>query len=259
MKNWTILLPYYNEATFLPGTLESIALQNYQKFKLILINNHSTDNSEKIARKFMNFYPAIEVQFINEKLPGKTNALHTGLNHVTTPFVATMDADTYYPQHYLEFCNQIFESHPEYSAVMACDIYQPFKNRKSQKRCRKIYLKSKLMPKQCHAGGYAQTFRTKSLKQIGGFDQKLWPYVFEDHEVIHRLLKISKVYYSPKHWCIPSERRTKHKNIRWSRMEKFLYEYTPFFLKDWYFYSFLKNRYIKKNTSILQLRQREWE
>ena len=127
---------------------------------------------------------------------------------------------------------------------MACDIYQPFLNFKSQKRCYKIFIKSKLIPKQCYAGGYAQTFRTDLLRQIGGFNQNLWPYVFEDHEIIHRLLKISKVYYSPKHWCMPSERRTDH---------------TPFFLKDWYFYSFLKKRYDQKNASIVQLRSHEWK
>lgn len=259
MKNWTILLPYYNEAKFLTGTLESIALQNYQQFKLILINNASTDHSEIIARDFMKLYPHIETEYLYARQPGKTNALQTGLRQVTTPYVATMDADTYYPPHYLEFCNYILQHYPEYIAVMACDIYQPYKDRKSQRRCFKIYMKSKLFSHQCHAGGYAQTFRTESLKRVGGFDQILWPYVFEDHEIVHRLLKIGKIYYSPKHWCMPSERRTNHSNVRWSRLEKFLYEYMPYYFQNWYFYSFLRKRYTKKGASIEQLRQRQWK
>lgn len=258
MKNWTILLPYYNEAKFLSGILESIALQNYQHFKLILINNASTDDSESVAKNFLRFYPDIEVEYLYESRAGKTNALQTGLKHVSTPYVATMDADTYYPPHYLEFCHYIFEHYPEYIAVMACDIYQPYYNYKSQKRCKKIYRKSRLFSHQCHAGGYAQTFHTESLKKVGGFDQALWPYVFEDHEIIHRLLKIGKVYYSPKHWCMPSERRTDHSHVRWSRLEKFLYEYIPYCLQKWYFYSFLKNRYVKRQASITQLRKQDW-
>lgn len=257
MKNWTILLPYFNEASFITGTLESIALQKTQPFKLILINNASTDHSERIARNFMRLYPDLDVTYCHETRPGKTNALETGLKQINTPYVATMDADTYYPPHYLEFCTYIFQHYPEYAAVMACDIYHPYQDRKSQKRCRKIYRKSRMFPHQCHAGGYAQTFRTEQLKAVGGFNQTLWPYVFEDHEIIHRLLKTGKVYYSPRHWCMPSERRTDHSQVRWSRLEKTLYEYLPYQFQHWFFYSFLKKRYDKKQRSIIQLRNRQ--
>lgn len=206
MKNWTILLPYYNEATFLTGTLESIAQQNYKQFRLILINNASTDDSEAIVRRVMKKFPDIEVEYLFEAKPGKTLALQKGLAQVKTPYVATMDADTYYPPNYLGFCNYIFEHYPDYIAVMACDIYKPHHDFKSQKRCRKIYRKSRLFSKQCHTGGFGQAFRTESLNRVKGFDQEHWPYVLEDHEIVHRLLKIGKVYYSPKHWCMPSSR-----------------------------------------------------
>jgi len=61
--------------------------------------------------------------YLNESKPGKTNALETGLKAVTTPYVATIDADTYYPPYYLWFCHDIFERQPEVVGVMACNNY----------------------------------------------------------------------------------------------------------------------------------------
>lgn len=259
MKNWSIILPYYNEEKFLPGTLESICTQHLKDFTLILVNNASNDQSEEITKKTLSRYPDIDVLYLYEPKPGKTNALQTGLKAVATPYVATIDADTYYPPYYLHFCNSIFEKHPEIHGVMACDIYAPYEDHKSQKRCRKIYRKSIIFSKQCHAGGYAQTFRTESLRQVGGFDQNVWPYVLMDHEIVHRLLKIGKTYYSSKHWCMPSERRSDRTKVQWNKLEKILYEYSPYFLKDWFFYSFLKKRFEQRKATITQLREHKWE
>ncbi|CAI3959348.1 6-N-acetylglucosamine synthase (BcsA) (PDB:4HG6) [Commensalibacter communis] len=259
MKKWSILLPYYNEKNFLPGTLESICSQHFKDFTLILINNACDDQSEDIAKKTLAAYPDIDVVYLYEAQPGKTLALQTGLKAVNTPYVATIDADTYYPPYYLWFCNHIFEQDPEIVGVMACDIYAPYYDYQSQKRCRKIVRKSKIFSKQCHAGGYAQTFRTESLRQVGGFDQNIWPYVLMDHEVIHRLLKVGKTYYSAKHWCMPSERRADRKKVQWNKLEKMLYEFTPFFLKDWFFYSYLRKKFQARKANITQLREHLWE
>ncbi|MDI2112173.1 glycosyltransferase family 2 protein [Commensalibacter nepenthis] len=259
MKKWSILLPYYNEKKFLTGTLESICAQHFKDFTLILINNASDDQSEAIAKQTLAAYPDIDAVYLYEPKPGKTLALETGLKAVNTPYVATIDADTYYPPYYLWFCNHIFEQKPEVVGVMACDIYAPYYDHKSQKRCRKIARKSKIFSKQCHAGGYAQTFRTDSLRQVGGFDQQIWPYVLMDHEVVHRLLKVGKTYYSAKHWCMPSERRADRKKVQWNKFEKMLYEFTPFFLKDWFFYSYLRKKFQKRKATITQLREHLWE
>lgn len=258
MKNWSILLPYFNESQYLPATIESICRQNYDQFTLILINNASTDDSENVARDILSFYPHIDVLFLNEKKPGKTNALKTGLKAVKTPFVATCDADTYYPPDYLSFCNEIMKNNPHYVGIMACDIYHPYYSYKSLYRRWKIFIKSKLFQGQCHAGGYAQAFRTDSLRQVKGFDPSIWPYVMVDHEIVHRLLKIGKIYYSTNHWCLPSPRRTDRSKIRWSKLEKFLYQFLPYRCKDWFFYTFLRKRMEKRNASILQLREHNW-
>ncbi len=94
---WSIVLPYFNEADYLPATLASLGRQTMTRFRLILVDNGSTDASEEIARTVMQGFPKIATTFIREERPGKIPALVTGLAAVDTAFVATCDADTYYP------------------------------------------------------------------------------------------------------------------------------------------------------------------
>lgn len=53
MKKISILLPYYNDERFLEASINSVLSQSYEDFELILINHASTDDSERIAKSFL--------------------------------------------------------------------------------------------------------------------------------------------------------------------------------------------------------------
>lgn len=48
----SVLIPYYNDAKYLPQAIESVLGQTYQKFELILVNHATTDNCREIARSY---------------------------------------------------------------------------------------------------------------------------------------------------------------------------------------------------------------
>jgi glycosyltransferase involved in cell wall biosynthesis len=48
----SVFLPYYNDKKYIYDTIQSILLQTYQNFELILFNHASTDGSREIARSF---------------------------------------------------------------------------------------------------------------------------------------------------------------------------------------------------------------
>ena len=48
----TVLIPSYNHARFLPERIESILSQTYTNFELIVIDDHSSDQSDKIIRRY---------------------------------------------------------------------------------------------------------------------------------------------------------------------------------------------------------------
>lgn len=253
MSRWTFVIAYYNEADFLPATLAALAAQTVP-FRLVLVDNGSTDGSDAIARAFT--APGIEVVHLSEARPGKIHALETAMAELTTEFCAFGDADTYYPTHYLAEAERTFDADPRTVAVMALGV-----DASGQKLRRALYsgFVTKLLSKQTHTGGYGQAFRTVALVQAGGFSEKLWPYVLLDHEIMQRVAKLGRVVYPYDFWAKPSPRRSDRRRVRWTLGERILYHVTPFAAKDWFFYRFLGPRLKARGITHLNLRDKPWE
>lgn len=257
---WTVVIPFYNEETFLDATLASLAAQTLTP-RFILVDNASTDQSPAMAKRFKDAHPDFNVTILHEETPGKASALKAGIEQTTTPFVATADADTFYPPEYLARADALFQNAgPTAVAALA---FGAARNAKRANALRKGAMVSRLMPRQCHTGGYGQCFDTAALKSVGGFSRDVWPYCLMDHEVIHRLTKHhhgeGRLVYSAAHWCAPSDRRADRARVRWTLPERLLYHVVPFNRRDWFFYDFLAPRFDARGVSELNLRRKEWE
>lgn len=253
----SVIVPYYNESNYIAKTLKSLCNQNTRNFAIILVDNASTDDSEEIARAAMAKYPDIAVLYLHQPIPGKIHALDLGLSHVVTDFVATCDADTLYPEHYVATCLEMLSA-PDVVAAMAINLLTDARIAESRKRISKVLRKSVLFRSQCHAGGYAQAFRTSALRAAGGFSSPDWPFVLEDHEVVNRVLKRGKIAYREDHYCFPSERRTDRRAVSWTWDERMVYRFTPGRLKDWFFYDFLAKRFERRGLVQTKLRERDF-
>lgn len=253
--SWSVVIPYYNEANYIGLTLESLIAQTLKPDCIILIDNGSTDCSEQSCRAVMARAPEIPALFLSDPTPGQVHALKTGIEAVTTEFVAICDADTYYPPHYLARAHRCFQDHgPDVLAMIA--YYLDLRHdawRQSISAYHQL-LAARLLTRQCHSGGAGQCFRTEALRQAGGYAAGHWPYVLKDHELIHRILKIGRTNYHIDLWCAPSPRRSDRQLVRWNLFERLLYHATPFALKDWYFYSFLKHRFATRGMEDIRLR-----
>ncbi len=255
---WTVLVPFYNERGYLPRTLRSLCEQSLPPAQIILVDNASTDESADLARQVLQDYPHIAARILHESRPGRTQAMQCGLKEVATPFVATCDADTWYPRHYLERADRLFAAHPDAASVMAIDIYSAPQSWCARLKRLKTCLVAALLPRQCHTGAYGHMFRTEVLRRCGGFDPQIWPYVMEDHELAHRVLKEGASIYRFDLWCMPSARRTNAESVCWKLGERVLYHLTPWALKDWFFYSFLAGRLRQRRLDNMALRERNW-
>ncbi len=91
----SIVVAFRNERENLPQLIQSIASQDYPKdnFELILVDDHSTDDSVALIRKTnfqglnINLYQLHEFEF------GKKSAIITGINSAKFPLIAITDAD----------------------------------------------------------------------------------------------------------------------------------------------------------------------
>jgi glycosyltransferase involved in cell wall biosynthesis len=254
-RDWTVLLPFFNERDFLEGTLASLARQSEPPL-VILIDNGSTDGSGAIARAACVRLRLAHV-LLREMTPGKVAALASGFALVSTPYVATCDADTWYPETYLANARAVLER----GDCAAAGAYFVAADATAWQRMRKALhtvAAAALLPGQCHTGGAGQVFRTEALRRAGGFDPSRWNMVLEDHEIMHRVRDHGRLGYHSALWCAPAPRERDRNSTRWTLAERLCYHATTAWAGDWFFYGFLADRLAARRLSSERLRERAY-
>lgn len=261
VAGWTMVIAFYNEADYLPATLASLAAQTLKPFRLVLVDNGSSDGSGEIARAWAAAQRGIFTEVIDEPQPGQVHALARGIAAVRTAMVAIGDADTIYPPEYLMRADAAFtRGGPFMVALFAHDAgEQPDDWSERWQRRARSFLLVGLARGQTYAGGYAHLYRTRALRAAGGYSPELWPYVLKDHELVHRMARQGRFGRDPGLWCQPSPRRADRGGVRWTLWERVLYHATPFAAKDWFFYRFLGPRLAARGMRDTVLRARGWE
>lgn len=91
----SIITPCYNVENFIGEYLASIINQNYNNIELILINDGSTDNTEKIIEKFKEKLLKRNIDFIylKQSNSGQAAALNRGLKIFKGKYLIWPDAD----------------------------------------------------------------------------------------------------------------------------------------------------------------------
>jgi glycosyltransferase involved in cell wall biosynthesis len=252
-RAWTVLIPFYNERDFISDTLACLARQTVGA-RVILIDNGSTDGGASVAvatcRRLQ-----LPYELLFEPRKGKVPALEAGLRHVDTPYVATWDADTLYPDNYLAQAQAVLRR-PR-TAVAGAYYAQPEASRWRRLRtATHKRMMSRLLLRQCHTGGAGQAFRTDALRAAGGFSPRHWNLVLEDHEIIHRVMRHGTMRYARGLWCSPSSRLRDRAPAKWTALEQLFYHVTMPIAGDWFFYRFLGPRLAARHLTSESLRER---
>lgn len=85
----SIIIPCYNAAPWLQGTLESIRSQTWKHHETILVDDGSTDNSLEIAKSFS----GITMKVVSQKNAGPSAALNHALKYAQGDYIEYLDAD----------------------------------------------------------------------------------------------------------------------------------------------------------------------
>ncbi len=92
----SVLIPAHNEDVVIEATLKSIAAFTYPKdrYEIILINDHSTDNTKEVALKLKEKIDNLVVLDVPENEgKNKGGALNYGIKHAKGELIAVYDAD----------------------------------------------------------------------------------------------------------------------------------------------------------------------
>lgn len=88
---FSIVIPCYNQAHFLPDCLESLIRQSYQNWEALLINDGSSDNTRQVAESYV--AKDSRIKLFEKKNGGLSSARNYALPHVTGNLIQFLDSD----------------------------------------------------------------------------------------------------------------------------------------------------------------------
>lgn len=117
---YCIVLPAHNEEALLAKTLDSVLGQILLPWKVVVVNDNSTDATESIIDAFVAKNPIfqkVNTSSSTSHLPGSKviNAFNKGWGKLDEPydFLVKLDADIMLPKNYFHEISQIFKHNPK--------------------------------------------------------------------------------------------------------------------------------------------------
>jgi glycosyltransferase involved in cell wall biosynthesis len=105
----SIIMPAFNAEAFIADAIQSALQQSWGNLELIIINDGSTDDTEKIVQSFRD----TRIKYIRQENKGVSVARNKGLDAASGKYLAFLDSDDILPSDSLKSRVEILEKNPE--------------------------------------------------------------------------------------------------------------------------------------------------
>ena len=119
-----IIIPTHNEEKNILFTLKSLQQQTFQNFFCVIVNDGSTDKTQKVVESFIQDNSKFKIQNLelSNHEPGAkvVRTFNKGLESVDLQdfdLICKFDADIIFPKDYLNKVNQVYETNPKAGMV----------------------------------------------------------------------------------------------------------------------------------------------
>jgi len=220
----SLVICTYNRDTYLPDALESVKNQSFDKnqFELIIVDNHSTDSTENISRKFISQNNSLNIKYCFEGQKGLSFARNRGVAEANGSLITYIDDDVILSPSFLQEIALFFDSHKDAVGVGG-KVIPKYENDQEPEWMNK-YLNGfvgkvdhgnhviQYNDQMKYPAGCNMTYQKQILLKAGGFNNQL-TFRSDDKYIFYEVKKISdQIYYVPGAWLyhnIDAHRLTK--------------------------------------------------
>ncbi|MBQ3553328.1 MAG: glycosyltransferase [Clostridia bacterium] len=128
MPKISVIVPVYNVETYLNRCVDSILIQTFSDFELILVDDGSKDNSGAICDEYTKEDERVFV--IHKANGGLSDARNTGLECAKGEYVAFIDSDDWVDQKFLQVLYEYILYH--HADIAAVNFHKEYDDRKDE-------------------------------------------------------------------------------------------------------------------------------
>lgn len=96
----SIIIPVYNTEKYISRCLDSILIQTFKNYEVLLINDGSTDGSDMLCREYASNYDFIK--YYNQENQGLSVSRNYGVAEAKGEYITFIDSDDYIGENYLK-------------------------------------------------------------------------------------------------------------------------------------------------------------
>ncbi|MHC4890206.1 MAG: glycosyltransferase, partial [Planctomycetota bacterium] len=112
----SVIMPAYNAAEYITKAIESVLIQNYRNFELIVVDDGSIDNTRDIVAGFKDE----RIKYFYKENAGPASARNLAIKKAKGTFIVSLDSDDMITPDFIAKHMKVFEKHPQ-ADLIYCD------------------------------------------------------------------------------------------------------------------------------------------
>jgi len=223
----SIIICTYNRDDFIVKCLDGVKKQTClkDKYEIVLVNNNSTDSTDKLCLDFKNSNPELNFNYFVEMKQGLSAARNRGIREAKSQLLAFIDDDAIVCPDYVEEIIRFFDNNEDADALggKILPLYESERPKWMSKFLEPLMSvinlgnADKEFPKNKYPIGANMIVRNSIISKVGDFNENLGRtgknmLGGEEKDLFNRIRLVGgKIWYSPKPWVyhqVPDKRLT---------------------------------------------------
>jgi len=199
MATVDVIVPAFNAAKTLPFALESVFAQTFDDWRILLVDDGSTDNTEQVVAPYMARFGS-KIQYIQQENRGLPAARNTAIRASSAEFLALLDADdVWLPCRLAESVKVLRERSRAglaYGGITSIDSDgRPQETFVGSTKGTEGHIASSIYMRKIDLPCPTITFRRRSVDEVGTFDETMR--ATEDRDLWLRIAQRYEVAFVP--------------------------------------------------------------
>lgn len=106
----SVIIPLYNKEKSIKSTLQSVLMQTYKNYEIVVVDDGSTDDSFNIIREMQSPF----IQVIKQKNKGVSAARNLGIKKAKYDWIAFLDADDLWEENHLQALDELISKYSDF-------------------------------------------------------------------------------------------------------------------------------------------------